>query len=90
MHLEEGAWDFKTREGFTAFARATFAEWTKRLPEADWNAFITDVLDRYQLVAADNPQENNTFKYYQLEVLLTPTPDFLLATPHSPIPIWSV
>ena len=74
LDLEEGAWYFKTREGFAAFARATFAEWTRRLPEPQWDAFITDVLDRYQSIAADNPQELHTFKYYQLEVVLTPDP----------------
>ena len=70
--MEEGAWDFKTRDGFAAFARATFAEWLRRLPETQLDPFITDVLDRYQNIAADNPQEQNTFKYYQLEVVLTP------------------
>ncbi len=70
LHLEEGAWDFKTRDGFVAFARATFAEWTKRLPETEWDAFITDVLDRYQKLTANNAQELHTFKYYQLEVVL--------------------
>ena len=47
-------------------------EWTRRLPEGDWEAFITDVLDRYRSVAAAGPQEANTFKFYQMEVELTP------------------
>jgi trans-aconitate methyltransferase len=67
---EDRAWDFHARHDFLAFARATFVEWTRRLPEADWPSFITDVLDRYATVAADNPQQANTFKFYQLEVLL--------------------
>ena len=35
-------------------------------------AFITEVLDLYQAVAADSPPELNTFKFYQMEVLLAP------------------
>ena len=70
MGLEDRAWDFPTREAFVAFARATFVEWTRRLPESDWPAFITEVLDRYRTVAAGSPQEANTFKFYQLEVVL--------------------
>src|SRR5262245_29916569 len=72
--VEEKAWDFKTREAFIAFVQATFVEWTQRLPEGEWGTFIRDVLDRYQSVAADSPQEANTFKFYQMEVELTPLP----------------
>jgi trans-aconitate 2-methyltransferase len=71
LHAEDKAWDFKTREAFAAFARATFVAWTRRLPEAEWDAFITDVLDRYRSVAADGPHDANTFKFYQMEVELT-------------------
>ena len=74
LHVEDKAWDFKTRETFVAFARATFVEWTQRLPESEWEAFITDVLDRYQSIAADSRQEVNTFKFYQMEVELTRVP----------------
>ena len=70
FEMEDGAWDFKTREGFLAFAHATFVEWTRRLPPGETDAFITDVLDRYQTVAADNPAEPHTFKFYQLTVQL--------------------
>jgi trans-aconitate 2-methyltransferase len=70
MGLEDRAWDFQTRESFAAFARATFVEWTRHLPESDWPAFITEVLDRYRTLAASCPQEANTFKFYQLEVVL--------------------
>jgi trans-aconitate methyltransferase len=68
LSVEDKAWDFKTREGFVAFARATFVAWTQRLPENQWDAFITDVLDGYQSVAADKPSEWNTFKFYQMNV----------------------
>jgi len=70
LHVEDKAWDFETREAFVAFGLATFVEWTQHLPEGEWESFITDVLDRYQSVAADGPQEANTFKFYQMEVEL--------------------
>ncbi len=71
LRIEEGAWDFKTRQAFAAFARATFVEWTRHLSQTDWPAFISDVLDRYQAAVADNAQEINTFKFYQMVVALT-------------------
>jgi trans-aconitate methyltransferase len=70
MDLEDRAWDFHTREEFVAFARATFVEWTRNLPENEWPAFISEVLDHYRTVAVENPREANTFKFYQLQVLL--------------------
>jgi ubiquinone/menaquinone biosynthesis C-methylase UbiE len=72
LRVMDKLWDFKTRDAFTAFARATFVEWTRLLPECQWQQFITDVLDRYHAVAADSPSEANTFKFYQMEVVLTP------------------
>jgi SAM-dependent methyltransferase len=74
LHVEDNAWDFKTREAFIAFARATFVEWTQRLPASECETFITDVLDSYQSVAADSPQEANTFKFYQMDVELMLAP----------------
>jgi trans-aconitate methyltransferase len=71
---EDRAWDFRTRDAFEAFARTTFVEWTRCLPESDWPAFIADVLDQYRTIAAHRPQEANTFKFYQLEVVLEPGP----------------
>lgn len=32
--------------------------------------FVTDVLDRYASVAADRPGEENTFKFYQMDITL--------------------
>ena len=72
MGLEDRAWDFRTREAFVAFARATFVEWTRLLPESDWPTFITEVLVRYRAEAACSPHEANTFKFYQLEAVLQP------------------
>jgi trans-aconitate methyltransferase len=73
LGVEDKAWDFKTRDAFAGFAQATFVEWTKRLPQTEWRAFITDVLDRYQSVTADTQTELNTFKFYQMQVVLTPS-----------------
>jgi trans-aconitate 2-methyltransferase len=70
LSREDKAWDFGSRDGFVAFARATFVAWTNRLPESQWEAFINDVLDRYQSVAATGQADLNTFKFYQLEVEL--------------------
>jgi trans-aconitate 2-methyltransferase len=72
LQVKAEAWDFKTRNAFKAFCLATCVEWTRLLPEDKWQAFITEVLDRYRTVATDNPQEENTFKFYQLEVVLAP------------------
>jgi trans-aconitate methyltransferase len=72
IRTEDKAWEFQTREAFVAFCRATFAEWTRFLSERDWPAFIADALDRYRPIAADRPEEANTFKFYQMEVVLTP------------------
>jgi SAM-dependent methyltransferase len=70
LQVEDKAWDFKTRQAFFDYCKVTLAEWTRFLPEQDWAAFITEVLDRYQAIAASTPSENNTFKFYQMEVVL--------------------
>ncbi len=75
IHVEDKSWDFQTRQGFFEYLQITLAEWTRFLPEPEWSVFITDVLDRYQAIAADNPAENNTFKFYQMEIRLTPRLD---------------
>jgi trans-aconitate 2-methyltransferase len=74
LHAEAKAWDFRTRATFLAFCRVTFVEWTRFLPEAQRLVFINDVLDRYRAVAADRPCEENTFKFYQMDVLLASGP----------------
>jgi trans-aconitate 2-methyltransferase len=71
IHTEDRAWDFKSRSAFLAFGSVTFVEWTKFIPEPERLAFVTDVLDRYQIVAADQPDEENTFKFYQMDVSLS-------------------
>jgi len=72
LQVKAEAWDFKTRNAFRAFCLATCVAWTRLLPEDKRRAFITEVLDRYRTVAADNPPAENTFKFYQLEVVLAP------------------
>jgi len=70
VQTESRAWDFRTRAEFFAFSTVTMVEWTKRLPEPLQLVFITDVLDRYQTVAAESPGEENTFKFYQMTIVL--------------------
>jgi trans-aconitate 2-methyltransferase len=72
LRVQDKAWDFKSRDGFLAFARATFVEWTRCLPESQWQAFIVEVLDDYRAVAAESPTDANTFKFYQMEIVLAP------------------
>jgi len=71
MHTADKAWDFKSREAFVAFGMVTFVEWTKRLPEQEKLGFVNDVLDRYRAVAAEQPGEENVFKFYQMDVRLS-------------------
>jgi trans-aconitate 2-methyltransferase len=66
VRVQDKAWDFKSREGFAAFGAVTFVAWSCRIPEAEKVAFISDVLDRYRIVAA----QENVFKFYQMDVVL--------------------
>ncbi|MBV8808856.1 MAG: methyltransferase domain-containing protein [Acidobacteriaceae bacterium] len=70
IHAESKSWDFKSRSAFVDFGSVTFVEWTRLLPESERHAFIGDVLDRYRAVAAGVPGEENTFKFYQMDVTL--------------------
>jgi len=71
-HSEAKAWDFQSRAAFLAFSSVTFVEWTQHLPEAERIAFVTDVLDRYRQVAADAPGQENLFRFYQMDITLSP------------------
>jgi trans-aconitate 2-methyltransferase len=71
VQTQSKTWDFGTRAEFLAFSSVTMVEWTKRLPESLRSLFITDVLDRYQTVAADKPGKENAFKFYQMTIVLT-------------------
>jgi len=68
LHSVSKTWDFESRSAFVAFGSVTFVEWTRYLPEAEKPAFIVDVLDRYRNIAADKPGEENTFKFYQMDI----------------------
>ncbi|MGI8770554.1 MAG: class I SAM-dependent methyltransferase [Acidobacteriaceae bacterium] len=71
LHTEAKVWDFESRAAFLAFSSVTMVEWTQHLPDAERIAFITDVLDRYQHVAADAPGEENLFRFYQMDITLS-------------------
>jgi len=62
-------WDFGSRPAFVRFAEATFVEWTRMLPAARHDAFIAEVLDRYDGLA-DRPEDRNVFHFYQMEAVL--------------------
>ncbi len=66
------SWDFQSRSAFLAFSTVTMVEWTQHVPEAERSAFIVDVLDRYQHIAADAPGEENYFRFYQMDIVLAP------------------
>lgn len=70
LHTEDKAWDFKSYSAFMAFASVTFVEWTKFLPEDKKLSFAADVLNRYRDVGVAQPGEENTFKFYQMDVTL--------------------
>ena len=75
IQTESKAWDFRSRSAFAAFCAVGFVEWTRRLPESERPGFINDVLDRYQSVGVDRPGEENTFRFYQMDVTLARGPD---------------
>jgi len=70
-HVADKAWDFQTRASFEAFGSVTFVEWTQHLPEAERLNFVRDVLDRYRPVACNAPGEENFFRFYQMDIILT-------------------
>jgi trans-aconitate 2-methyltransferase len=76
LHVEhiatsDKAWDFHSREAFEAFGSVTFVEWSKTLPKEERPAFVKDVLNRYWSQVANQPSEENTFKFYQMDVTLS-------------------
>jgi trans-aconitate 2-methyltransferase len=72
LDTADKTWDFKSRSAFVEFGSVTFVEWTKFIPEAERLIFINDVLDRYRIVAANHPGEENVFKFYQMDIVLSP------------------
>ena len=71
IHTADKAWDFQARSAFVAFGSVTFVEWSQFLPEPQRLAFVNDVLDRYRSVAVDRPGDENTFKFYQMDITLS-------------------
>jgi hypothetical protein len=55
---------------FSGFSAVGCVAWTSRLPAAERMDFINDVLDHYQEVAGDHSGEENTFKFYQMDISL--------------------
>jgi trans-aconitate 2-methyltransferase len=72
IHTEDKAWDFKSHSAFVAFGSVTFVEWTRFLPEHERLRFVNDVLDRYKIAVTSHPGEENTFKFYQMDITLSP------------------
>src|SRR5437016_2232776 len=70
VSTKDHAWDFGSRTAFSAFCAVGCVAWTSRLPAAERMSFINDVLDRYQEVACDHRGEENTFKFYQMDISL--------------------
>jgi trans-aconitate 2-methyltransferase len=64
------SWDFKTHAAFFGFCRAGFGAWTRRLPEAERDAFVADVIDAYRLALAATAAEANLFRFYQMDITL--------------------
>lgn len=73
LQTEDRAWDFGSRAAFGAFCAVGLVAWTDRLPAAERAKFLSDVLDRYQSVAAQRAGEENTFKFYQTDIGLLAT-----------------
>jgi trans-aconitate 2-methyltransferase len=63
-------WDFGSRQGFVDWAKVTFVEWTKSIPDARRLAFIDDVLDRYGQIDRRTGDDVAIFRFYQLEAVL--------------------
>ena len=71
-HTADKTWDFQSRGAFAAFGSVTFVEWSQHLPTSARVDFVNDVLDRYQKVASTRPGEENLFRFYQMDITLSP------------------
>ena len=70
VSTKDQAWDFGSRMAFSGFCAVGCVAWTSRLPAAERTDFINDLLDRYQAVASPDSGEENTFKFYQMDISL--------------------
>ncbi len=71
LQVSDKAWDFKSDAGFAAFGLVTFVEWSKHIPESERPGFVEDVLLRYRSEVCKHPEEQNVFRFYQMDVTLT-------------------
>jgi len=72
IDVEDESWDFKTRDAFVSFARTTFVEWTRAVPDGEHIDFINEVLDNYRRVDPGTAAGANVFRFYQMGVVLRP------------------
>jgi trans-aconitate 2-methyltransferase len=70
LQTDDQAWDFGSRARFLAFCAVGCVAWTTHVPVTERARFLNEVLDRYGSVAAEKPGEENTFKFYQIDVSL--------------------
>jgi trans-aconitate 2-methyltransferase len=70
INTRDRSWDFGSRAAFADFSAVGLVAWTDRLPVAERQKFLDDVLDRYQSVVAMRAGEN-TFKFYQTDIAMT-------------------
>jgi trans-aconitate 2-methyltransferase len=70
VSTKDHAWDFGSRTAFSGFCAVGCVAWTSRLAATERVDFINDVLDRYKEVASDHSGEENTFKFYQMDISL--------------------
>jgi trans-aconitate 2-methyltransferase len=68
LNTQDHAWDFGSRAAFAGFCAVGLVAWTDRLPLPQRPKFLNHVLNRYQSVAAEGAGEENTFKFYQMDV----------------------
>ena len=72
IDVEDKSWDFQTRDAFVNFARTTFVEWTRAIPDGERIDFVNEVLDNYRRVGPGTAEEANVFRFYQMAVVLRP------------------
>ena len=68
VNTQDHSWDFGSQAALAGFCAVGLVAWTDRLPAAERQKFLDDVLDRYQSVAAARAGEENTFKFYQTDI----------------------
>jgi len=62
IRVDDLAWDFGSREAFTAWRTVGFGGWTSRLADPDVPEFMTQVVDAYEAQTGSA----QTFRFMQL------------------------